>query len=194
MTKTVQLSSSVLDGVVTTDKRWDTSRHIMHRLEGATTFSEEITTESESMTRANHSNIALNTFLYQPGTLLLDLSTVCIETRSVKEDFFLNSEEIPTKIQADFDKLKDYITLHQAPKRLFASRSGFKDTSLYHDSSEYGATLLLQDVGGAEPKSQWERRCFIRDFVTLFIVVLCASLSFVSKPIQSRPVLTNPSL
>lgn len=70
---------------------------------------------------------------------------------------FLHSDEIPAKIQAGFDKLKDYITLHQAPKRTFASRSGFKDTSLYHDSSEYGATLLLRDMGGAEPMSQCER-------------------------------------
>jgi len=105
--------------------------------------------------------------------------------QEVLKKTFLHSEDIPAKIRADFDKLKDYITLHQAPKRLFASRSGFKDTSLYHDSSEYGATLLRQGVGGAEPMSQWERRSSICDFVTLFIVVLCASFSFDYQPIQS---------
>lgn len=77
--------------MVTTDKLWDASRHVMHRLKGATTLSEEITTESESTTRANYSNIALSTFLYQPGTLFvgfMNVLSVYIETRNVKEDFF----------------------------------------------------------------------------------------------------------
>ncbi len=60
-----QLSPAELDGVVTTDERWDASRDVMHHLEGESTISEENTTESESMTRTNYSKIALTTFLYQ---------------------------------------------------------------------------------------------------------------------------------
>lgn len=155
MTKTVQLSPAELDGVVTTDERWDASRDVMHHLEGETTISEEKTAESESTTRTKYSKIALTTFLYQMGTRFVGLMNVSS----------LKQEEIPDKIRAGFDRLKDYITLHQAPKRSSASRSGFKDTRFYHDSSEFGATLFLQDTGGAEPMSQCERWCFICDSV-----------------------------
>lgn len=127
----------------------------MHHLEGETTISEEKTAGSESTTRAKYSKIALTTFLYQMGTRFVGLMNVSS----------LKQEEIPDKIRAGFDRLKDYVTLHQAPKRSSASRSGFKDTRFYHDSSEFGATLFLQDTGGAEPMSQCERWCFICDSV-----------------------------
>lgn len=66
---------------------------------------------------------------------------------------------------------------------------GFKDTHFYRDSSESGATLVLQDMGGAEPMSQCERQRFIGDSVT-FCVVMYVPFSFV---LQSLPALTNPS-
>ncbi len=90
MTKTVQLSPAELDGVVTTDERWDTSRDLMHHLEGETTISEEKTTESESTTRANYSKIALTTFLYQLGARFVGFMNVSS----------LKQEEIPDEIRA----------------------------------------------------------------------------------------------
>lgn len=114
---------------MTTDERWDASRDVMHHLEGETTCSEEITTKSESMTRANYSIIALNAFMYQPGARFVGFMNVSSATlkQEVLKKIILQSDEIP---ESRFDKLKDYITLHQAPKRPSASRSGFKDSFL----------------------------------------------------------------
>ncbi len=73
MTKTVQLSPAELDGVVTTDERWDASRDVMHHLEGESTISEENTTESESMTRDCTNHILISVGFMNVSSLKQDV-------------------------------------------------------------------------------------------------------------------------